>query len=157
MAPGAEARGAAPILNDDLTPKQHGPWFGKIADVIHDVLVLGGGFYIWNSHRQFGLMHHLLAARDLKVRSTIVWAKESFCPGFGDYNEQVGFCLYGHKGGDRHRWYGPKNTSTLWKGGRSTVTVPGATTTRRRNRWNSLSARSGTAPGAVRLSTTVAG
>lgn len=115
MVPGTEVRDAAPIRNDDLTPKQYAPWFGKIADVIRETLVPGGGFYIWNSHRQFGLMHDLLTARDMKVRSTIVWAKESFSPGFGDYNEQVEFCLYGHKGGARHRWYGPKNASTLWK------------------------------------------
>jgi len=112
---GAQGRVVRPIRNDDLTPKRYAGWFAKVLAVIVECLIPGGGFYIWNSHRQFGLMHDLLTACGMKVRSTIVWAKESFSPGFGDYNEQVEFCLYGHKGGARHRWYGPKNASTLWK------------------------------------------
>ncbi|MEO1189280.1 MAG: DNA modification methylase [Pseudomonadota bacterium] len=102
------------IQNDDLTPKQYAKWFPQVVTAINEAIVPGGAFYIWNAHRYFGLMHDLLRANSLKVASTIVWAKESFSPGFGDYNEQVEFCLYGYKGGARHKWYGPKNASTLW-------------------------------------------
>ena len=43
---------------------------------------------------------------------------ESFAIGYGDYNQQTEFCLYGwapigEKGG--HHWYGPTNESTLWQ------------------------------------------
>jgi DNA modification methylase len=54
-------------------------------------------------------------AQRFKVSSVVTWTKETFSPGFGDYNEQVEYCLYGWKNGNRHRWYGPKNETTLWQ------------------------------------------
>lgn len=102
------------IVNDNLTPKQYANWFPKVVDAINEVLIPGGAFYLWNAHKCFGLMHDLLTEHNFKISSTIVWAKESFSPGWGDYNEQVEFCLYGYKGGARHRWFGPRNASTLW-------------------------------------------
>jgi len=103
------------IRNDDLTPKRYRTWFTKVAAALKEALVAGSPFYVWNAHKNFGLMHDLLSCNDFKVASVITWAKESFSPGFGDYNEQVEYCLYGWKVGARHRWYGPKNESTLWQ------------------------------------------
>ncbi|MBB6429105.1 site-specific DNA-methyltransferase [Algisphaera agarilytica] len=102
------------IINDNLTPRQYARWFPKVLEALDESLIPGGAFYIWNAHKCFGLMHDLLTERKFKVSSTITWAKESFSPGFGDYNEQVEYCLYGYKAGARHRWYGPRNASTLW-------------------------------------------
>ena len=103
------------IINDNLTPKRYRLWFNKVIDSVNEALVPGACFYIWNSHKNFGLMHDLLTENNFKIASVITWAKESFAPGFGDYNEQTEFCLYGWKGGSRHSWFGPKNESTLWK------------------------------------------
>jgi DNA modification methylase len=103
------------LKNDDLSPKKYATWFRKVCDVIDEVLTKGSTFYIWNSHKNLGLMHDLLSERNFKIASVITWAKESFAPGFGDYNEQTEFCLYGWKSGARHNWYGPKNESTLWR------------------------------------------
>lgn len=102
------------ITNDNLTPKRYRLWFNKVIDSVNEALVPGACFYIWNSHKNFGLMHNLLTEQNFKISSVITWAKESFAPGFGDYNEQTEFCLYGWKGGAKHNWYGPKNESTLW-------------------------------------------
>jgi DNA modification methylase len=103
------------IRNDDLTPKRYAAWFGKVAAGLAEALVPGAPFYIWNSRKNFGLMHDLLTGHHFKVASVITWVKESFSPGFGDYNEQVEYCLYGWKSGARHRWYGPKNETTCWQ------------------------------------------
>jgi len=103
------------ITNDNLTPKRYRLWFNKVINSINEALVPGACFYIWNSHKNFGLMHDLLTENNFKISSVITWSKESFAPGFGDYNEQTEFCLYGWKGGSRHSWFGPKNESTLWK------------------------------------------
>jgi DNA modification methylase len=104
-----------PIQNDALTPKQYAAWFEPVADSLCDALAPGAPLYIWNSHRNFGLMHDLLTERGFKVSSVITWAKPSFAPGFGDYNEQTEFCLYGWKRGARHPWYGSKSETTLWQ------------------------------------------
>ena len=103
------------IRNDDLTPKRYEAWFSKVINAFAEAMVSGAPFYIWNSHKNFGLMHDLLSERNFKISSVITWAKESFAPGFGDYNEQTEFCLYGWRRGAKHNWYGPKNESTLWR------------------------------------------
>ncbi len=103
------------IKNDDLTPKRYATWFRKVRNVLDEVLDKGAAFYIWNSHKNFGLMHNLLTENNFKISSVITWAKEHFCPNFSDYSEQVEYCLYGWKAGARHRWYGPNNETTLWQ------------------------------------------
>jgi DNA modification methylase len=90
------------IRNDGLTPKRYEAWFGKVIEALAEAMTSGASFYIWNSHRNFSLMHDLLTRHKFEVASVITWAKESFAPGFGDYNEQTEFCLYGWKGGARH-------------------------------------------------------
>jgi DNA modification methylase len=87
------------IKNDDLTPKRYANWFRKVRDVLDEVLDKGAAFYIWNSHKNFGLMHDLVTENNFKISSVITWAKEHFCPNFSDYNEQVEYCLYGWKAG----------------------------------------------------------
>ena len=66
---------------------------------IEPALRPGASFYIWNGHANFGLMQELLTPAKMKPRQIITWAKESFAPGFGAYNEQTEFCLYGRKSG----------------------------------------------------------
>jgi DNA modification methylase len=61
-------------------------------------------------------MHQLLESIGIKVSCVITWAKESFAIGYGDYNQQTEFCLYGwQENNGAHRWYGPTNESTLWQ------------------------------------------
>jgi len=103
------------IKNDDLTPKRYANWFRKVRDALDEVLNKGAAFYIFNSHKNFGLMHDLLTENNFKVTTVITWAKETFSPNFADYNNQTEFCLYGWRGGAKHNWYGPKNESTLWQ------------------------------------------
>ena len=102
------------ITNDDLTPKRYAAWFAKVADQLAEALAPGAPFYLWNGHRNFGLMHDLLRARGFHVASVLTWAKESAPLSFSDYAEQTEFCLYGWKGGAPHKWHGPKNETTLW-------------------------------------------
>lgn len=110
------------LQNDDLTPVRYKQWFTKVADSLNEVLVPGAGYYIWNSHMNFGLMHDLLTERNFKVSCVLTWAKESFCPNFSDYNQQTEFCIYGWKAGAKHTWYGPNNESTLWEVNRDRTT-----------------------------------
>ncbi len=112
---GRSPRAEEQIQNDGLSPKRYEAWFSEVMKALAEAITPGAPFYIWNSHRNFGLMHDLLTKHKFKVASVISWAKESFAPGFGDYNEQTEFCLYGWKSGARHNWYGPKNESTLWR------------------------------------------
>ncbi|MCH8151888.1 MAG: DNA modification methylase [Planctomycetes bacterium] len=106
------------IYADNLSQEQYVGWLGGILGNVKGFLVPGAAFYIWNGHRQFGPMHLMLEQIGLKVSCVITWAKESFAIGYGDYNQQTEFCLYGwlpHENKGSHNWYGPTNESTLWE------------------------------------------
>ena len=107
---------------DNLDQSDYEKWLRQVMRNALAAMTSGASFYIWNGHRQFGPMHSLLTAAGAHISCVIVWAKESFAIGFGDYSQQTEFCLYGWrfrqgeavtKGG--HRWYGPTNESTLWQ------------------------------------------
>ena len=76
----------------------------------------GAGIYVWNGHRQFGPMYQILVDLSFHIGCVITWAKPNFAIGYGDYNQQTEFCLYGWKENNgAHKWYGPNNESTLWE------------------------------------------
>jgi len=110
------------IYMDDLDQGAYEEWLGQVLQNMLAAIAPGASFYIWNGHRQFGPMHALITAAGAHVSCVIVWAKESFAIGYGDYNQQTEFCLYGWGaqrksagGNSAHRWYGPTNESTLWQ------------------------------------------
>lgn len=103
------------IYMDDLSQPEYEAWLRRIFDHVFESMAPGAPFYIWNGHRQFGPMHAMLNEKQIHVSSVITWAKESFAIGYGDYNQQTEFCLYGWNPGGAHRWFGPTNESTLWQ------------------------------------------
>lgn len=106
----------ARIYNDNLSQDEYEAWLGKILSNITPHLAAGAPFYIWNGHRQFGPMHLLLEKLGFHISTVITWAKESFAIGYGDYNQQTEFALYGYlENNGAHCWYGPNNESTLWE------------------------------------------
>lgn len=104
------------IYCDNLNQNEYIKWLGTVLRNASRFLSVGAPIYIWNGHKQFGPMHQLLESIGIKVSCVITWAKESFNLGYGDYNQQTEFCLYGWmENNGAHRWYGPTNESTLWQ------------------------------------------
>ena len=102
------------LINDDLSPARYAEWFSRVCDQFAAALRPGSAIYVWQGSRKFGLMLDLLAARNFHIGTVLTWAKESASLSFGDYSEQTEFCLYGWRKGAPHRFYGPKNETTLW-------------------------------------------
>ncbi len=104
------------IYHDNLSQDEYETWLGKIFRNVAPSLAEGACLYVWNGHRQFGPMHKLLETLEFHVSCVITWAKPNFAIGYGDYNQQTEFCLYGWKDNNgSHSWYGPTNESTLWE------------------------------------------
>ena len=107
-------KNAAPwqgIAGDRMDPRRYRAWFRRVIENVDAVLFRGASFYVWNSHKHFGLMHDVMTETGLQGSCVITWAKESFAPGFGDYNEQTEFCLYGWK---RSSAPGPPTPAASW-------------------------------------------
>ena len=104
------------IYCDNQTQEEYEKWLQSVLGNLCGHAGEGAPFYVWNGHRQFGPMHQILSSLGLRVSCVITWAKPNFAIGYGDYNQQTEFCLYGwRQNGGSHRWYGPTNESTLWE------------------------------------------
>jgi len=104
------------IYSDNLSQDEYEVWLKRIVTNVDSFLHPGASFYFWNGHRQFGFMHQMLTELGHRVSCVITWAKPNFAIGYGDYNQQTEFCLYGWKENNgAHAWYGPTNESTLWQ------------------------------------------
>jgi DNA modification methylase len=104
------------IYNDNLSQGEYEEWLKTILKNVTPYLAPGAPCYLFNGSAQFGPMYQILTELEFHVSCVITWAKESFAIGYGDYNQQTEFCLYGWKEDNgAHHWYGPNNESTLWQ------------------------------------------
>lgn len=104
------------IYSDNLSQEEYEKWLKNILTNINPYFAEGAPIYIWNGHRQFGPMYLMLTELGFHISCVITWAKERFAIGYGDYNQQTEFCLYGWKEDNgSHTWFGPNNESTLWE------------------------------------------
>jgi DNA modification methylase len=104
------------IYKDDLPQEEYEKWLEKVFSNVDEYLVPCSPLYCFNGHRQFGPMYLMLLKLGYRIGSVIVWAKPNFAISYGDYNQQIEFCLYGWKPGEGgHFWYGPNNETTLWE------------------------------------------
>jgi DNA modification methylase len=111
-----------PIANDGLSQDEYEPWLRGILECVKPLLGAGAPMYLWNGHRQFGLMHSILTELGFHVSNVITWVKPFPTPGYGDYQMASEFCLYSWlKDGGPHRWYGPATESNVWESPRDGV------------------------------------
>ena len=104
------------IYSDNMPQEEYEKWLKSILTNAAVYLLPGAAVYIWNGHKQFGPMYLMLAELNFHISCVITWAKPTFALGYGDYQQQTEFCLYGWKEkGGSHKWYGPNNESTLWQ------------------------------------------
>ena len=71
-------------------------------------------WYLWHAQLTQGFFAAAAAAAQLLVHRQIIWAKNHFILGHGDYHWQHELCFYGWRAGHRTNWYGERNQSTLW-------------------------------------------
>lgn len=110
------------IYSDNMDQCEYVAWLRSVLEGAAGFLGKGAAIYVWNGHRQFGPMHQIVTDLGFHVSAVITWAKPSFAISYGDYNQQTEFCLYGWKNDNGpHRWFGPKNESTLWEINRDAI------------------------------------
>lgn len=127
----AVPKGPPPMRHDRMDPDRYAEWLGRALAAMLEPLRPGGAFYVWNSAKNLALLHQQLSLANCHVSTVITWAKERFALGYGDYNQQTEFCVYGWAkpgsgGGDAeggHCWYGPTTESTLWRVAREPVGI----------------------------------
>ena len=109
---GAE-RNEAQIANDKLVDN-------KLAGLVRSALKLAvkhthadAAFYVWHANRRD--FEAALDAAGLLERQYITWVKEMIVMGRADYQWQTEHCFYAEKAGQRAKWQGNRNTSSVWR------------------------------------------
>ena len=85
------------IYQDDLSEEEYQKWLEKVFKNMGNFLLSGAPIYVFNAHKQFSGMYGTLRKLKYHISTVIVWAKPNFSISYGDYNQQVEFCLYGWK------------------------------------------------------------
>lgn len=71
--------------------------------------------YVWHAGLYAGTVADSLAACDFKLRSQIIWAKQHFAIGRGDYHWHHEPCWYAVKDGAKGHYTGDRKQTTLWQ------------------------------------------
>jgi DNA modification methylase len=71
--------------------------------------------YIWHSALHGAVVAESLLASGFELRAQIIWAKQHFAFGRGDYHWQHEACFYAVRKGSRSHWNGDRKQTTLWE------------------------------------------
>lgn len=92
------------VLNDDRSDWREA-W----------ALFPGDVAYIWHAGLQSASVFDSIIASGFEVRSQIIWAKQQFAIGRGDYHWQHEPCWYAVRKGKAGRWAGDRKQKTVWE------------------------------------------
>jgi DNA modification methylase len=78
-------------------------------------LFSGDVAYVWHAGVHAGEVAAGLETAGLRIRAQIIWAKQHFALGRGDYHWQHEPCWYAVREGKTSHWCGDRTQSTLWR------------------------------------------
>lgn len=78
-------------------------------------LFTGDVAYCWHADRHASAVQASLDACGLEIRAQIIWAKQQFAIGRGDYHWQHEPCWYAVRKGKTGHWAGDRQQTTLWQ------------------------------------------
>ena len=96
---------------------------GAVGKVLNDdradwreawALFPGDVAYIWHAGRYASIVDASLTAADFEIRCQIIWAKQQFAIGRGDYHWKHEPCWYAVRKGRTGHWAGDRKQTTVW-------------------------------------------
>ena len=105
------------ITNDDLTNTDMQAWLEGVFRVWVPRLADNAAWYLWHpmlTQGYFAAAAAAAAAAKVVIHRQIIWVKEQFIFGRGDYHWQHELCFYGWRQGNRPPFYGERNQATIW-------------------------------------------
>ena len=123
------------ILGDEQTSEEFKTFSEKMFANYHEVLKPGSIIYVCTGYTSYPLWYYEFLNSGFEFSSTIVWVKQSFAIGWGDYKKQyeqvmrakkskakAEAIMYGWKKGEKHLFYGDNNESDVWEMPRKAIT-----------------------------------
>ncbi len=104
---------AGRILNDHMEAEAFERFLFDAFTVLFLSLRKGAPVYVAHSDTEGIAFRRAFGQAGFRLSNCLVWAKDHFVLGRGDYQPQHEPILYGWKPGERHRWYGGRRRTTL--------------------------------------------
>lgn len=101
------------IANDNMDNDKFKDFLYMAFKNMYDSMKEGASYYVWHSSSESVNFITQLEENDLPVREQLIWAKNVFVLGRQDYQWKHEPCLYGWKDGEKHKWYGARNKTTI--------------------------------------------
>jgi len=110
------AKAWAGIVGDKTQGSDLREWVAKFLGVWLPDIDKRSAFYIWTAPMQEGYAT-LQGIRDagIHVQAQIVWAKNVLVLGQADYQWKHEVAWYGFWKGEKHRWFGARDKTTVWE------------------------------------------
>jgi len=104
------------IQKDNLVDEEMQAFLEKAFRAALPHLQVDAAWYLWHPMLTQGyfVAAAAAAAADLIIHRQIIWCKEQFIFGRGDYHWRHELCFYGWRKGHRPPFYGERNQDTLW-------------------------------------------
>lgn len=102
------------VKNDKMDNDKFRDFLSAAFLAAEETMEKGAAFYIFHSDNySMWFREALMSMKDLELRETLIWNKDSFCLGRQDYQWKHESCLYGWKNGCAHNWFNDRAQTTV--------------------------------------------
>ena len=102
------------VKNDKMDNDKFRDFLSAAFLAAEETMEKGAAFYIFHSDNySMWFREALMSTKDLELRETLIWNKDSLCIGRQDYQWKHEPCLYGWKNGGAHNWFNDRAQTTV--------------------------------------------
>jgi DNA modification methylase len=102
------------VKNDKMDNDKFRDFLSAAFLAAEETMEKGAAFYIFYSgNYSMWFREALMSTKDLELRQTLIWNKDSLCLGRQDYQWKHEPCLYGWKNGGAHNWFNDRAQTTV--------------------------------------------
>lgn len=102
------------VMNDKMDNDKFRDFLSSAFSAAEESMEKGAAFYIFHSDSySLWFREALMSTKDLELRETLIWNKDSLCLGRQDYQWKHEPCLYGWKNGAAHNWFSDRSQTTV--------------------------------------------
>ena len=102
------------VMNDKMDNDKFRDFLSSAFRAAEEHMEKGAAFYIFHSDSySLWFREALMNTKDLELRETLIWNKDSLCLGRQDYQWKHEPCLYGWKNGAAHNWFSDRSQTTV--------------------------------------------
>lgn len=103
------------VKGDNRQSNELRSWLTSVLKLWIKHTLIDSSFYVWSASLAEGhRFYEAIIDAGLHVQSQIIWSKNVFAMGQADYQWKHEPCWYAFFKGEKHRWFGDRDKTTVW-------------------------------------------